>query len=41
MIEQTSLIVFVIFIVFMLVLDLGVFHKKDSEIKFKEARLDY
>lgn len=37
MIEQTSLIVFVVFIIFMLVLDLGVFHKKDSEIKFKEA----
>lgn len=37
MIEQMSLIIFVVFIIFMLVLDLGVFHKKDSEIKFKEA----
>jgi tellurite resistance protein TerC len=37
MFEQLSLIVFVVFIIFMLVLDLGVFHKKDAEIKFKEA----
>ena len=30
---------FMIFIVFMLALDLGVFHKKDHEIKIKEAAL--
>ncbi len=37
MFEQLSMIVFLVFIIFMLVLDLGVFHKKDAEIKFKEA----
>lgn len=37
MFEQLSMIIFVVFIIFMLVLDLGVFHKKDAEIKFKEA----
>lgn len=30
---------FLAFILFMLILDLGVFHKKDHEIKFKEASL--
>ena len=30
---------FLTFILFMLILDLGVFHKKDHEIKFKEALL--
>ncbi|PKP28419.1 MAG: hypothetical protein CVU02_00940, partial [Bacteroidetes bacterium HGW-Bacteroidetes-19] len=37
MAEQITLISFLVFIIFMLFLDLGVFHKKDSEIKFKEA----
>lgn len=37
MAEQITLTVFLVFITLMLVLDLGVFHKKDSEIKFKEA----
>ena len=32
-------VVFMVFIVVMLALDLGVFHKKDHEIKIKEAGL--
>lgn len=31
--------IFMVFIIFMLALDLGVFHKKDHEIKIKEAAL--
>lgn len=37
MAESITLIIFFAFIILMLFLDLGVFHKKDHEIKFKEA----
>ena len=32
-------IAFMVFVIFMLALDLGVFHKKDHEIKIKEAAI--
>ena len=37
MAESITLIIFFAFIILMLFLDLGVFHKKDHEIQFKEA----